>query len=69
MKENIETNRTNDAKVVIDFQINVTKIQNGQTTVNNHMDGKFTMEINEVRQFIKTSVASAIQGVADSIEN
>ena len=54
-----------NAKVVIDFQLNVTKIVDGQTVTNDHMDGKFSMEINEVRETIRTAVAGALKGAAD----
>ena len=62
-------NFKNDAKVMIDFQINVTKIENGQTVTSNHMDGKFTVEVNQLRQIIRSSVASAVKGVADGLED
>ena len=61
-------NFKSNAKVIVNFQINVTKIQNGQTVTNNHMDGNFSMEIDQVRETIRTAVASALKGAADAFD-
>lgn len=65
MEKNI---KKSNAKVIMDFNLNLTAVRNGQTVRNEHMDGKFSMEIDEVKEFIRASVSSALKGVADSLE-
>lgn len=59
----------NKSSVTISWTINVIKTNTEGKTSESHMDGNISMEVNEYREFIRATVANAVKGVADGIDN
>lgn len=56
-----------NSSVTISWTINVTKTNAEGQTSKSHMDGNLSMVVNDYREFIRETVASAVKGVADGI--
>lgn len=62
--KNFKTTSKKDCKISFNFNMNV--IKNGQTSQSVHIDGEVSVE--DVSAFVRTSVANAVRGIADGLE-
>lgn len=61
------TKSNKKSSVVISWTINVTKNTEGKKS-ESHMDGNVSMDMKDYREFIRETISSAINGIADGID-
>lgn len=64
-----KTTFKNNAKLIIEFQINATQVENGKTSLNFHTDGKLTLTAEQLREVLRSTVSGALKGAADVFDN
>lgn len=58
----------NNAKLIIDFQLNATEVKNGKTTLHFHTDGKFNLTAEQLREVLRATVSGALKGASDALD-